>query len=173
MHLVKIVRLLLVAPAYAAVCPLSGPVFPPPRSLSSSTFFQSSLRDLQNTLQATLANNTGPFIASDTFSIQIFSTSDDGKPLFDFHRRGGGLSKDLKLDGDAIYRMASVSKLITSYLLLLQAGDGVWAEKATAHIPELAGKQYWDEITVGALAGYISGVTSERTCRYLLLGVRC
>lgn len=158
----KSVGLFLVAPAYAAVCPLSGPVFPPPRSLSSSSFFQSSLGDLRNTLETTFSNGSGPLNANDTFSIQIFSTADDGKPLFDFHRRGVGLSKELKLDGDAIYRMASVSKLITTYLLLLQAGDGVWAEKATKHIPELAGKQYWDEVTVGALAGYISGVTSER-----------
>lgn len=157
----QIASLSLAAPTYAALCPLLGPVFPPPRSLSSSASFEAALNGLRSTLDEAFAGGNGPLNSNDTYSVQVFSTFDKGKPLFDFHRRGAGLSEDLDLNGDAIFRLASTSKLITTYLLLLQTGDGIWTEKVTRFLPELSGKQYWDQISVGALAGYISGITSE------------
>jgi CubicO group peptidase (beta-lactamase class C family) len=157
----QIASLSLATSTSAALCPLLGPVFPPPQSLSSSPSFQAALNGLRSTLDNAFAGGHGSLNPNDTYSVQVFSTSDGGKPLFDFYRRGAGLSDDLDLNGDAIFRIASTSKLITTYLLLLQAGDGIWTEKVTKYIPELSGKQYWDQISVGALAGYISGITSE------------
>jgi hypothetical protein len=171
--LAHITRLSLVAPAYAALCPLLGPVFPPPKSLSSSISFQSALETLRSTFDTALSSGNGTLNTKDTYSVQIYSTSDNGSPLFDFHRRGANLSKDVKLDGDAIYRIASTSKLVATYLLLLQAGDDIWAEKVTKYLPELSGKQHWDDITVGALAGYISGITSEGLSSHLTYLVCC
>jgi hypothetical protein len=159
----QIAGLSLAASSYAALCPLLGPVFPPPRSLPSSLSFQVALDTLRSTLDTTFASGTGPLNANDTYSIQLFSTFDEDRPLFELYRRGAGLNEDLDVNGDAVFRIGSTSKLITCYLLLLQAGDGIWTEKITRYIPELLGKQYWDQISVGALAGYISGITSEST----------
>lgn len=68
------------------------------------------------------------------------------------------------MDGDSIYRIASTTKLFTVYLLLLKVGDGIFNDPVPKYLPELAGIQNWDEITVGALAGYMGGIVSECMC---------
>ncbi|KAF2024499.1 beta-lactamase/transpeptidase-like protein [Setomelanomma holmii] len=65
------------------------------------------------------------------------------------------------VDGDSIYRIASTTKLLTVCLLLLQAGDGILGDPVTKYLPELAGHGHWDDITIGALAGYTAGIVSE------------
>jgi CubicO group peptidase (beta-lactamase class C family) len=98
--------------------------------------------------------------SSDTYSIQIFSTKNEN-PLLEFHHRGAGVVGNSTIDGDSVYRIASTTKAITVFLLLLQAGDGILNDPVTKHLPELAGKGLWDEITVGSLAGYVAGIASD------------
>lgn len=155
--------LLLLTCAFAKKCPFLGPTFPAPKSLSDSVSFQSALTDLQVNIETALSTGNsshGPVNPNDTYSIQIFSTS-SAKPLLDYHRRGLDVVGNRTLDGDSIYRIASTTKLFTVYLLLLQAGDGIFNDPVPKYLPELAGKQNWDEITVGTLAGYVSGIVSE------------
>jgi CubicO group peptidase (beta-lactamase class C family) len=149
--------------AATGYCPPLGPVFPAAKSLSTSASFKSDLEKLQATLQdAFSSGNTsyGPVNPNDTYSIQIFSAR-DARPLMDFSHRGTGVEDNKEVTGDSIFGIASTTKLITVYLLLLEAGDGIWAEKVTKYLPELASKGYWDDITVGALAGYVGGTVSE------------
>jgi hypothetical protein len=149
--------------AAAGFCPFLGPVFPSPKSLSTNQQFLGSLSKLQSTIQDAFSRaNTshGRINPNDTYSIQIFSTTDEA-PLLDFHRRGIDLVGNSTLDGDSIYRIASTTKLITVYLLLLEAGNGIFNDAVTHYLPELAGKGSWDEITVGALAGYMADIVSD------------
>ncbi|KAF2738868.1 beta-lactamase/transpeptidase-like protein [Polyplosphaeria fusca] len=90
---------------------------------------------------------------------EIFSTTDD-KPILDFHKPGANLVNS-SVDGDSIYRIASTSKVITVYLLLLQAGDQIFGDLVTKFLPELAGHDHWDEITVGSLADYTANIVSD------------
>jgi CubicO group peptidase (beta-lactamase class C family) len=148
--------------AAATLCPFLGPVFPPPKTLTSDALFLTGLR--QSIESALLTGTTlhGPVSSNDTYSIQIFSTSDNGVPLLDFHHRGTSLVGNDTLNGDSIYRIASVTKVLTVYLLLLaEAGDGILSDLVVKYLPELKGKGVWDEITVGDLAGYMSGIVGD------------
>ncbi|KAF3007451.1 hypothetical protein E8E13_004144 [Curvularia kusanoi] len=112
--------------------------------------------------EAFIAGNTthGPVNPNDTYSIQIFSTSSEDF-LVDYHHRGSDLLGNRTVDGDSIYRIASTSKLITMYLILLQSGEAIFGEKVTKYVPELSGVAYWDEITVRSLAGFLGDVVAE------------
>jgi hypothetical protein len=160
---------LLQAPwvATAGYCPRSGPVFPSSKSLSTNALFQSVLDKLQASLQdAFTSGNTsfGPVNPNDTYSVQIFST-ENARPLLDFHHRGAGVDDSKEVNGDSIYGIASTTKLITVYMLLLQAGDGIFNDHVTKYLPELSGQGHWDEITVGALAGYVGGIVADGESR--------
>ncbi|KAK7710790.1 hypothetical protein SLS64_005695 [Diaporthe eres] len=148
----------------ATICPILGPVFPVPSELHSSATFQETLKLLESKIDGALASgNTthGPVNPNDTYSIQIFSTKSE-KPLLDYHRRGPAVLGNRTIDGDSVYRIASASKLITVYLLLLEAGEGIFSEKVTKYLPELQGAAHWDDITIGSLAGYVGDITAER-----------
>ncbi|KAJ8119096.1 hypothetical protein OPT61_g66 [Boeremia exigua] len=151
-----------VAVTKATICPILGPVFPPPRNLHTFSPFQDALESLQIRLdEAFKTGNTtyGPVNPEDTYSIQIFST-ESGK-LLDYHRRGSTILGNRPIDGDSIYRIASVSKLLTVYLLLLEAGESILAEKVIKYVPELKDAAHWNDITVGSLAGYLGDITTE------------
>ncbi|PVH98839.1 beta-lactamase/transpeptidase-like protein, partial [Periconia macrospinosa] len=144
-------------------CPFAGPVFPTPKTLSTNEAFQSSLTKLTTSIKDAISSGSsahGPLNANDTYSIQIFSASDQG-PLLDFHHRGVGVVNDRPIDGDSIYRIASTTKILTAYLLLLQAGDTIFNDPVTKYLPELTGHGHWNDITVGALAGYAAGIVSD------------
>lgn len=154
----------------ASTCPFYGQAFPAPKQLAADAAFQGSIEALEASItQAIISGNDtfGPIKANDTYSIQIFSTQDK-KPLSDFHRRGPNIVGDRPIDGDSIYRIGSVTKLYTVYLLLLHLGDGVFEDPVTKYLPELSGKGNWDEIRVGAVAGFISGITAESKQYYLI-----
>lgn len=155
--------LIWVAVTTASICPILGPVFPVPSELHSSATFQETLILLESKIDEALASgNTthGPVNPNDTYSIQIFSTKSE-KPLLDYHRRGPAVLGNRTIDGDSVYRIASASKLITVYLLLLEGGEGIFSEKVTKYLPELQGAAYWDGITIGSLAGYLGDITAE------------
>ena len=78
------------------------------------------------------------------------------------------------VNGDTIYRIGSLSKLITAYLFLLEAGPKYWSHAVTDFVPEL--KRRTQEclsrqdaidcidstgITWGALASHESGIGRE------------
>lgn len=112
--------------------------------------------------EAFASGNTthGPLNQNDTYSIQVFSASSEDL-LIDYHRRGPAVLGNRTIDGDSVYRIASTSKLITVYLLLIQAGPAIFSDKVIKHLPELAGAAHWDDITVGSLAGYLADITAE------------
>lgn len=156
----------VLATAASAVCPVLGPVFPIPTELPSAVAFQDTLKTLQATIdEAFTTGNTsyGPIRPTDTYSIQIFSTKSE-ELLLDYHHQGSSVLGNRTVDGDSIYRICSTTKTITVYLLLLEAGEAVFTEKVTKYLPELEGVQNWDDITVGALAGYLGDIASERKC---------
>lgn len=153
-----------VATVAANICPILGPVFPKPEELQSSVAFQKTIEALRASLNdAFTSGNTthGIIDPNSTYSIQIFSTTTK-EPLFDYHRRGSDVLGNRTVDGDSVYRIASTSKLITVYLLLLQAGETIFSDKVTKYIPELAGTAFWNDITVGSLASHLGGITAER-----------
>ncbi|KAH7130307.1 beta-lactamase/transpeptidase-like protein, partial [Dendryphion nanum] len=155
------------------LCPILGPVFPPAKSLSTSSSFKTALASLQSQLQDAFKTGDsahGPVGINDTYSIQIFSAAKKDL-LFEQHHRGTNLAAETPIDGNSVYRVGSVAKMYTVYLLLLQSGDAIFSEPLTRYLPELKGQSFWDEITVGALAGQIGGVIADFTNRTIVYSV--
>lgn len=148
-----------------ASCPPLGPVFPAPRYLESSPSFQAVLKNLTSLLNLA-ANNTnssnGLPTRGDTYSIQVFSGFSDDN-VYETYRRGENLSElsALFIDGDTIYRIASMSKLFTIFMLLVEIGEGIWTDPLSKYLPELRSESAWDEVTVGSVAGQLAGVQSD------------
>ena len=85
-----------------------------------------------------------------------------------------------KIDSDTVYRLGSLTKIFTVYTWLAQDGDVKWNEPITKYVPELAqaadkakddpvGNVAWDEVTVGSLAGQLSGAGRDCKCSHGIL----
>ncbi|KAF2731271.1 beta-lactamase/transpeptidase-like protein, partial [Polyplosphaeria fusca] len=167
--------LLLLPIAAAVFCPIYGPAFPAPSSLAQSSTFRLALKNLTSTLDAAFASGNsslGPVETTSANAIQVFSLNDDESPLYEYYRSGSILSPAgvQKVDGDSVMRIGSISKLITVYMVLAELGDKAWDFKITEVVPELKNWNRteweenplyhvnWDEITLGSLAGHLSGI---------------
>lgn len=135
-------------------CPPLGPVLPPPRSPSTSPAVQNAVTSFANYFTAL----TAPFQGS-AVSVSVASIHEPGRKLVDLHhtpplRQAGSTSA---VDGDTVYRIASISKLFTTLGVLL-AGVRM-DDSITDYLPDLRLLQAddgfsvnWNDVTVGSLA---------------------
>jgi len=175
--------------ALATPSPLLGPVFQPPTKPSSSSHISLALSHLRDQLASGLQNGVssfGNFTPNATsVSMTIISTFEQ-TPLFDFHFPSPLLANGSEggasiVDSDSIYRIGSISKLLTVYALLLNGAEDLWDRPVTDFIPELKeiaemdrrdGLDHitdviWDQVTIGALASQLSGI--GRDCEWSFL----
>lgn len=168
--------------ALGAPHPLLGPVFQPPTNPSNSSHISLALSNLREQLANNLQNGMssfGNFTPNATsVSVTIISTFEED-PLFDFHFAspllGNGTEGVSKIDSGSIYRIGSISKLLTVYALLLNGAEAVWSRPVTDFIPEIKdiaerginngldrmSDVMWDQVTIGALASQLSGIGRE------------
>ncbi|EFW15059.1 predicted protein [Coccidioides posadasii str. Silveira] len=148
-------------------CALLGPAFPRPTDLPSSQSFKDDLDRLSRKLAEALESSTING-AESSFSLNIFTVEDEA-PIWEYHHVASQFNGTLPaegLDGDTIYRIASITKLLTVYVLLIESGFEVLDEKITKYIPELAAVPkgvetdtvQWNDITLGALATHLAGI---------------
>lgn len=163
--------------------PLLGPVFEAPTGLQNSTVFRNALQDLQQTLDNTTKTGTTPYgawpITNNSFSIQVFSATSD--ELFSYHYSSPALEHSKEgathVNANSIYRIGSVSKLITVYLFLIEVGPKYWSHSITEFVPELEvaarecsalsnpiGCVDWTDITLGAIASQMAGIARNCEC---------
>lgn len=159
-------------------CPFAGQLFPPASKPDSSAALSAAHESIKNQLDA--AFKPGAMLPLNItldgsfFSIAVFSAADgfDGT-LFDYHHAPNDTSGS-QLDNDSVYRIGSISKLLTAYTLLVERGDVDWNQPITNFIPGLydsvsdddeeLGRIRWDDITIGALASHLSGLPRDCTC---------
>ncbi|KAK3497205.1 beta-lactamase/transpeptidase-like protein [Neurospora hispaniola] len=161
-------------------CPPLGPVFQKPRNFKSSAAIRAALANLTETFQARDEDNSAAVRANITsYSLEVFSISDSDPVIFGWHHTApahassnftnGGAKKT---DADTVYRLGSLTKIFTVYTWLVQDGDAKWNEPITKYVPELAkaadkakddpvGNVVWGEVTVGSLAGQLSGAVRD------------
>ncbi|KAL2168551.1 hypothetical protein VTG60DRAFT_7156 [Thermothelomyces hinnuleus] len=137
-------------------------------------------------MQSAIANLTAVFTAMDrdnstavranttSYSMEAFSTSEEGPRIFSRHHTAAALAAAKNSSGvretsaDAVYRLGSLTKVFTVYTWLVQDGGSKWNDHITKYVPELAAPAdrakedpvanvAWDEVTIGALAGQLSG----------------
>jgi CubicO group peptidase (beta-lactamase class C family) len=167
-------------------CPPLGPVYEKPYNFKTSPAIQSAIANLTATFTLWDQTNSSAIRANTTsYSIEVFSTSKQDPLIFSWHHTaaslaaaGNGSYGVRKTDADTVYRLGSLTKVFTVYTWLAQDGDAKWNEPITKYVPELAaaaerarsardpvGNVPWDEVTIGALAGQLSGAI--RDCKSL------
>jgi CubicO group peptidase (beta-lactamase class C family) len=137
-------------------CPPTGRVLPAPVVPSDLV----KKTPLKNTLEKLLKDSDSPFDTAET-SFSVTVTSSD-ETLFEFHHAADKLSKEgaQRVDGNTVYRIASVTKVFTTLSAMLQ--DGLdFDDYAWQHVPELRGLENYKEITVKMLASHVSGIVRD------------
>lgn len=157
-------------------CPFIGPAYPAANNASSPAF-TSAAAAFDKLLAEALA--TGQMTANSTYyAVQVFSSTSK-KPLYEtYHtptiRTVQNISQigTSKVGPDTIFRIHSLSKVVTVYTALSKLGDKYWDEPVSKFIPEFSGLQRgdgvydvdWDEVTLGSLGSLMSGI--GRDCRF-------
>ncbi|KFY61811.1 hypothetical protein V496_04869 [Pseudogymnoascus sp. VKM F-4515 (FW-2607)] len=113
-----------------------------------------------------------------TFSVGLFSVEDPAASNLQFHYTSPEIANapngTNKVDGDTIYRMASVTKAFTVLAGLLELNSTHWDRPITDFVPTLASYTQkasgeddpthiteWDKVTLSALAAQIAGVPRD------------
>lgn len=163
----------------------NGPAYPAPTSLASSQAFQQATQAFNVALDAAIASGlpkyggdtlgTGYALNTTSFSVTIFSPAQD-LPLFE-RQYTDPLTRNAThgvraVDGNTVFRIGSISKLFTVYLLLvLNGGDGRLNDPVTDWIPELKNATpqpgevpvvpLWSQITLGDLGSQLAGIARD------------
>lgn len=165
-------------------CPPLGPVYELPRNLSVDASIRLAAQNLTSTLDKLLENGNASTLGfapnTTSFSIGLFSAHETDY-LFQYHFTASILnaSSTTKVDENTVYRIGSISKLVTVLALLLQEHKVHFDDPVTKYIPELAryseqndeddddyddiATTKWSQITVGALASHLAGI--GRVCK--------
>ncbi|KAJ5462607.1 hypothetical protein N7475_007551 [Penicillium sp. IBT 31633x] len=170
---------------------LLGATYPPPRDLTSNNSrVAASWKNLTSMLNTQLnnnhANDTSPLSAlrNLTFSAGLFSTLDPKANNLQFHHSSSEVANSpigvKKVDGNSIYKVASVSKLFTVLAGLIELKPRDWDRPLTDIFPFLAEyvrKQHdksrfvydvqWDKVTLRSLAGQMGGIPHGATEEFL------
>ncbi|KAL2062054.1 hypothetical protein VTL71DRAFT_6320 [Oculimacula yallundae] len=164
-------------------CDLLGSRFPSPVDFSSNfSLVSAGWKNVTKVLDSYLTDEVNGTTSASiglgniTFSIGLFSIHDPAAHALQYHhisaeaKAGPGTST---LDGDSIYRVASVSKLFTVFASLLSFDSEQWDQSITNFIPGLSKSSLnstfgdsvfhtkWEEITLRSLAAQIAGVPRD------------
>ncbi|KAK1566233.1 beta-lactamase [Colletotrichum navitas] len=146
--------------------PLLGPSFLSNFDPTDSEHIRNATESFPRVIEALF--ESGQLSKTDlVFAVDVF-TAATNKSLYSHYHVGedgkAGLTSGELNDG-TIGRIGSVSKLFTTYAILVKAGVQVLDHPVTKYIPELLGNSSdnsfgrirWDDITVGALASHQAG----------------
>ncbi|KAJ5806218.1 uncharacterized protein N7503_003820 [Penicillium pulvis] len=160
-----------------------GPTYPPPVDLSSQqSLVTAAWKNLTTTLDSYLKRNPSGSattavsrIQNTTFSTNIFSIHDSNAAKLQYHWTSPEIASSKngtnKVNGDSIYRMASATKLYTTYAGMIALTEEEWNLPLTQINPlfaEAIAKSEdpiwnveWDKVTPWALASQISGIPRQ------------
>jgi Beta-lactamase len=161
-------------------CPVLGPSFPKPSTLSTDKAFQAGVKAFDTAMEQSLRNGSTlkeipiPFNTT-TFSIGMFSTFREGL-LHEYHYTGPDVIQSSegvhKVDSDSIYRLASITKPLTAYVFLIREGFARFEDPITRYIPELRVDAEnltsangilpdWNDIHLGDLICHTAGIAED------------
>ncbi|KAK2738111.1 beta-lactamase family protein [Colletotrichum kahawae] len=144
-------------------CPLLRAYYPAPsidkNSAEVKSFADQFTKLFDQLIQKGGSDDFGDITPNTTsFSVVLFSGSDeseDNPVFFEYHHTASEAPEESTLDSDTIFPLGTLSQLFTVYAWLVEAGTASTG---------LAVK--WDEITIGALAGQMSGLARDSfACR--------
>ena len=181
-RLLSIPLLTLPLAAAAPNCAYHGPAYPKPTGLATNPLISAAAANLTASFDALLANETTVVVSNNSWSLQAFSVHDEA-PLWEGYHAALNLDAvnstgTREVGGDSLYRLGSLTKVFTVLTWFVEEGDEYWFAPITRFVPELEGLaerargdpvRYvnWEEVTVGALAGQMSGI--PRDCEFAFL----
>jgi len=156
-------------------CPLLGSVFPAASNPENTDVVKAAQKAFPDLISE--AFSSGHLDNSTSFSINIFSASNN-ESLFAYHYNApalNGTATTGEINDDTIYRIGSVSKLLTVYTWLQRLGDLDFNQPITKFIPELkqaesdAGQNdidnvRWSEVTILGLISHMAAITRDCEC---------
>jgi hypothetical protein len=158
-------------------CPLEGAVLPAPTLLSKSEAIIKAKEALEAELVKAFKSDEESTFGSlgyqNSFSVEVYSIH-ESEALHTHHWTAPKVpitSGQKTIDGNSIFRVGSISKLITTYIYLINAGFKGWNDPITDYVPRLTdyaekSKENpldvvdWDEVTVGGLVSHLAGITT-------------
>ncbi|KAM3539403.1 hypothetical protein ARSEF1564_007695 [Beauveria bassiana] len=148
-------------------CRPDGPVLPKPTSLQNSPVFESAAANLTKTLNGAINGSiaAGWAVENVSFSLAVVSLdqADPGIPIWEYHHQAKtSVNGTKKIDRDSQYLIASISKVLTVYILLMS--DVNIDDPVTEFLPELANNSstmQWQNITLRMLASHLAGVPAN------------
>ncbi|CAH0054544.1 unnamed protein product [Clonostachys solani] len=168
-----------------SACGLIGSYYPSPHILKSSktassintTFTQVFDKLIQDGGSEKYGNIT---VNSTSFSVVIFSGAADLREdptLFEYHYTSGMDFQETgtNLTSNTAFPVGDLTMIFTVYTWLVKMGE-TWDAPITKFLPELktldsSSIASWDDITIGSLAGQVSGLT--RTSNACEIGHSC
>ncbi|KAF2015353.1 beta-lactamase/transpeptidase-like protein [Aaosphaeria arxii CBS 175.79] len=148
-----------------ASCPGPSEVHPLPDYDPKDPILQEAFKTIHTTLNTIIAD---PQYDPLSFSVEITSSKETLWSQHHTARERNSSRPDIpEVNGDALYRIASITKSFTVLGLLYQhaAGNLSLDDAITKYIPELKGKQEgtipWDDITLRSLASQLSGLPRD------------
>ncbi|KAK3686354.1 hypothetical protein LTR37_019897 [Vermiconidia calcicola] len=151
-------------------CPLLGQQYPPPVQLTAEPKFQAAAKSLNAVLDKSVKQS--PYNET-SFSVGVFSTDDD-QLIYQYHYTSAAVRNSSTgtkaVDADSIYRIGSISKLLTVYLFLISQGDRKWDVPVVEYLPQLRDLSEqswnsmtpnWEDITLGDLASQMAGLARD------------
>lgn len=162
-------------------CPFLGPSYFKPASLAGDPTVKGALDNITATIEAGLTSGLLEN-QSTAISLAAFSTSDDeAAPFYSFHWTPPSLAEIglgvENITGDSVYRIGSVSKVLTVYTLLVANGFKQWQSPITDFVPELRMNDasnelidtpVWEDVTLESLASHLGGIGVECTSLFRL-----
>lgn len=155
--------LLSASPSTAKSCPPLGAVLPAPRSPSTHPAVRTAAENLTSTLDGIAAS-----LNASGISVAVRSVHEDAQ-LFSWHFTPpvtSGVGTD-SIDGDTIWRVGSVSKMMPA-LAALQRAEVDMEASVVEYLPELEENEAegvnavrWRDVTVRSLANHLAGLATD------------
>ncbi|KAH8658115.1 beta-lactamase/transpeptidase-like protein [Xylariales sp. PMI_506] len=157
-------------------CPLLSAQYPTNKDLHRSGIIKNIRSTFQQSIDVAVSSGKTAWgkidSSNSSFSLGVFTTSSNDL-LFEYHNEGSNLDGTLSADSltnQTVYRVGSVTKLLTVYTILITLGPSYWTEPVINFVPELSGATTtagwrhpvnWSEVTLGALASHMGGIARD------------
>ena len=173
--MVLLVVLLAIATlSSASACPPFLPTLPVTSALCNTNAIKEAVSSLKAVLDNATRTSTDLRNAGTSFSLDVYSIHDQ-QPLFAYDFSAPGLSNASygvsQVDANTIYRVASVTKVLTIYTWLGTVGIRYWNDPITDFMPDLAAAAYnnsdsvnlvdWSQVTISSLASQLAGIARD------------
>jgi CubicO group peptidase (beta-lactamase class C family) len=160
-------------------CPLLRAYFPTPdltKAKDSLDEIAASTKALfDDLMEAGYSEDFGTVTPNTTsFTVVMFagagSEATDDSIFFEYSYTAPDANAQSPVDIDTPMPLGTLTQLFTVYAWLVAVGDGKWETPITEFLPELVSVRRtrdaellvdWDEVTIGALAGYMSGLARD------------